>query len=276
MAGLFAAAVYSGMLSSSSTVANSSASLIWQDFLSEMKFFKGFSNIMATRMLKFLSAVIGVSAIGFAMLVEQLGSIVAVTNSILNAIGGSMTGIFIAGMFAPWVNMKGAYAGFITALSFNMWLLIGQFSTGRGQPEMLPLSTEGCPESLYQINSSSVLLLDSPTANVSYSAQMSEYELHKEETEKNIYDLSYCYTGVIGLTIYYIVASFISFLTGPLSPSAVDAQLIQPRCLELYKRLWGFFKDSSSEENGSVQSNNFGFIETKVEIGLQIASSISK
>ncbi|XP_064096195.1 uncharacterized protein LOC135208020 [Macrobrachium nipponense] len=95
------------LVSSSSTVANSSAPLIWQDFLSERKFLRGFSNIMATRMLKILSAMIGVSAIGFAMLVEQLGSVVAVTNSILNAIGGSMTGIFIAGMFAPWVNMKG-------------------------------------------------------------------------------------------------------------------------------------------------------------------------
>ncbi|XP_066946922.1 sodium-coupled monocarboxylate transporter 2-like [Macrobrachium rosenbergii] len=233
MAGLFVAAVYSGMLSSVSTYANSAASLIWQDLLSEMEFFKGYSDIMATRMLKILSAVIGVSAIGFAMLVKQLGSIISVTNSFLNALGGSMKGIFIAGMFAPWVNTKsvppsplscprlicsmallqGAYAGFITTLSFNMWLLIGQFSVGHRQPEMLPLSTEGCPESVYHLNSTLVLSLDSPTENLTYSVKMSEGEPHEEQMEKSIYDLSYCYTGVIGIAVFYIVASLISVLT---------------------------------------------------------------
>ncbi|XP_064095597.1 sodium-coupled monocarboxylate transporter 1-like [Macrobrachium nipponense] len=214
MAGLFAAAVYSGMLSSVSSYANSSASLIWQDLLSEMNFFKGYSDMAATRMLKFLSAVIGVSAIGFAMLVKQLGSIVAVTNSFLNALGGSMIGIFIAGMFAPWVNTKGAYAGFITTLSFNMWLLVGQFITGFEKPEMLPLSIEGCPKNLYHLNSTSNLLIDYTTENLSYSTKMPEDEPHEEQMEKSIYDLSFCYTGVIAIFVYYIVASFISVLTG--------------------------------------------------------------
>ncbi|XP_064095599.1 sodium-coupled monocarboxylate transporter 1-like [Macrobrachium nipponense] len=256
------------LISSVSSYANSSASLIWQDLLSEMNFFKGYSNMAATRMLKFLSAVIGASAIGFAMLVKQLGSIVAVTNSFLNALGGSMIGIFIAGMFAPWVNTKGAYAGFITTLSFNMWLLVGQFITGFEKPEMLPLSIEGCPKNLYHLNSTSKLLIDYPTENLSYSTKMPEDEPHEEQMEKSIYDLSFCYTGVIAIFVYYIVASLISVLTGPLKPSVVDVRLIHPRCLKLYKRLWGFFDDSFSADKESAQSNTSGFTKAMVRSGL--------
>ncbi|XP_064101324.1 sodium-coupled monocarboxylate transporter 2-like [Macrobrachium nipponense] len=229
MAGLFAAAVYSGMLSSMSTYANSSASLIWQDFLREMKSFKEYSDQQATRMLKMISAVIGVSAIGFAMLVKHLGSIVVVTNSVFNAGSGSLSGVFIAGICAPWVNLKGVYAGFITALAFNMWLMIGQFITGYGQPEKLPLSTEECLENLYDWNSTSTVM-----------TTVSSDEPYEEAVEKTIYDLSYCYTGMIGIILNYIVSSLASVFIGPLSPHTVDARLISPSCLKLYKRIWIF------------------------------------
>ncbi|XP_066982756.1 sodium-dependent multivitamin transporter-like [Macrobrachium rosenbergii] len=238
-------------MNSVSTYANSSASLIWQDLLSEMRFFKGYSDQMATRMLKVISAVIGVSAIGFGMLVKHLGSIVVVTNSFSNAIGAARTGIFIVGMFAPWVSAKGAYAGFVTAFVFNMWLMIGQFITGLGQPEMLSLSTEGCPESLHQLNSTSVLLLDSTLENQTFSPKMFEYEPH-EEVRLSTPSLLPPYTP------YHV--------TGPLRPRAVDPQLIDPRCLKLYNRLWGLF-------NKSVHSDNFDFTDTKADSGPSTTSS---
>ncbi|XP_066983258.1 sodium-coupled monocarboxylate transporter 2-like [Macrobrachium rosenbergii] len=241
MAGLFAAAVYSGMLSSMSTYANSSASLIWQDLFREMKFFKGYSDAKATKTLKITSAAIGLSAIGFAMLVKHLGSIVVVTNSLLNAGSGSLTGIFVTGICAPWVSLKGAYAGFITALAFSLWLMIGQFIAGHGQTEKLPLSTEGCPENLYNWNSTSTVMTTVPSD-----------EPYEEAAEKTIYDLSYCYTGMLGIVLNYIVSSLVSVFIGPPNPADVDARLISPSFLRLYTRLWIFFKGHNSLTAESV------------------------
>lgn len=45
----------------------------------------------------------------------------------------------------PPPSSQGATAGFVAALCFNLWIVIGKFTYGAGQSPVLPTSTEGCP-----------------------------------------------------------------------------------------------------------------------------------
>ncbi|KAK7027440.1 hypothetical protein SK128_009322, partial [Halocaridina rubra] len=162
LAGIFLAAVYGGVLSSLSTIGNSIACIIWEDIIKNIKMFKGISDEGAAKVIKILSAITGILGIGLGMLAGQLGNMYQVSNTISNAISGSLSGSFISGMCAPWVNRKGAYAGFIIAFLFNLWLVIGQLMKDIADPEKLPLSIEGCPDHFFPNNTQ-----DPTTSNTS-------------------------------------------------------------------------------------------------------------
>ncbi|KAK7027432.1 hypothetical protein SK128_009314 [Halocaridina rubra] len=263
MAGLFVAAVYGGVLSSLSTTGNSLAAIIWEDVLKDLPALKGVRDQKATYIIKFISAIAGVIGIGVGMLAGQLGSIFQVSVSISNTFSGSYTGIFMAGICAPWMNYKGAIVGFVCGVVFNAWLVIGKFYLGLGSPKKLPLSIEGCPETLlglanYTIasvlnmtttSSSSITdssmgsVLEDDSLNYLDSAITSTTSMpFIEEEQKTIYNLSYCYTGVLGLLITVVIGTIVSIITGPVKPYEVEARLCFPPCLRLYKRFWKWLK----------------------------------
>lgn len=43
---------------------------------------------------------------------------------------------------------QGVVVGFLTAICYNIWIMVGKFLGGGGSPKRLALSTEGCPENL--------------------------------------------------------------------------------------------------------------------------------
>ncbi|XP_042225903.1 sodium-coupled monocarboxylate transporter 2-like, partial [Homarus americanus] len=148
LAGIFVAAVYGGVLSTLSSCGNSFACVVWEDFLKERPYFSRLGDVGATNVVKILSVMAGVAAICMGLMVEKLGSIFHVSNSILSAVGGPLNGLFFTGVCAPWVNAKGAVVGFVLSFIFSVWVVIGKFVRGGGSPPRLPLSTEGCPENL--------------------------------------------------------------------------------------------------------------------------------
>ncbi|XP_068203717.1 sodium-coupled monocarboxylate transporter 2-like [Palaemon carinicauda] len=258
MAGLFVAAVYGGVLSSLSSSGNSVACLLWEDILKDLKIFKDITDVNATRVIKMVSAAAGLIGIGVGLLAGYLGNIMQVSSSVGNAFTGSVTGIFISGMCAPWVNLKGAYAGYITALLFNLWLVIGQFVIGQGDPEKLPLSTENCPDQNLHLLLNSTLdsltnttepslpsVLLGPTVFVDDISRNPDLETDLRSDGRNIYHLSYCYTGILGIIINFVVSSIVSLIT-----DKVDARLISPRCLRFYKRIWKAF-DIAGTQRGT-------------------------
>ncbi|XP_068202910.1 sodium-coupled monocarboxylate transporter 1-like [Palaemon carinicauda] len=259
MAGLFVAAVYGGVLSSLSTTGNSLACIIWEDLLKDLPALKGVSDKKSTFIIKVLSAVSGIIGIGIGMLAGQLGNLFHISVSISNTFTGPYCGLFVCGICAPWVNYKGALSGFITGVFFNLWLVIGKFVVGGGQPKKLPLSIDGCPENFLLMANSTMSSFVNATVTspgVSFSAitaddafsffnetamsttptpYLSEEE---EEMAKTIYSLSYCYTGVLGLLITVIVGTVVSVATDPTKPYDIEARLISPPFLRLYKLIW--------------------------------------
>ncbi|XP_066963276.1 sodium-coupled monocarboxylate transporter 1-like [Macrobrachium rosenbergii] len=279
MAGLFVAAVYGGVLSSLSTTGNSLACIIWEDLLKDLPMLKGISDQKSTFIIKVLSAVSGLVGIGIGMLAGQLGNLFHISVSISNTFTGPYCGIFVCGICAPWVNYKGAFTGFVTGVLFNLWLVIGKFVVGGGSPKKLPLSTAGCPENLLPVllanstmNAFANSSFDGQVPGVSFNEVTGDDALsgffndtlaaasptpylseEEEEIAKTIYSLSYCYTGVLGLLITVVVGTVVSIATGPIKPYEIEARLISPPFLRLYKFLWRKLKPHEAHKVASEE-----------------------
>ncbi|XP_064113475.1 sodium-coupled monocarboxylate transporter 1-like [Macrobrachium nipponense] len=243
MAGIFVAALYGGVLSSLSSTGNSVACILWEDLLSHLKIFKDISDASATKIIKLVSSTAGIIGIGLGLAAGRLGEIFQVSVSIEGAFSGSLVGIFVAGICAPWINKKGAYVGLLASLSFNLWLVIGNFMKGLGSPEKLPLSVDGCPENLLHLANTTLGSFGNHTAaEISFSSitgddAITDFntatfpEEEPEKLAKDIYNLSYCYRGTLGILLNLLFGTIVSFVTGPVSPKDVEPRLVSPSCL---------------------------------------------
>nr|XP_045595250.1 sodium-coupled monocarboxylate transporter 1-like [Procambarus clarkii] len=219
MAGIFVSAVYSGVLSTLSTLGNSAACLIWEDFLKHRPYFSRLSSAGAIKAVMIISAGTGVMATSLGLMVGDLGNAFHVIVSINSAISGPLCGIFLTGICAPWVNHKSIVVGFVTSILYSMWTVIGKFLRGGGSPRRLPLSTQGCPGAL-ALNTTvedllNTTMLDSygllnPTLN---DGLLTNATAEHEIEFKTIYDVSYCYLGMIGIILTAVVASLVSCCT---------------------------------------------------------------
>ncbi|XP_069162733.1 sodium-coupled monocarboxylate transporter 1-like isoform X2 [Procambarus clarkii] len=259
LSGIFVAAVYGGVLSTLSSCGNSFACVIWEDFLKDRPYFRRLSDAKATNVVKFLSAASGVLAICMGLMVEKLGSIFHVANSILSAISGPLHGVFLSGICAPWMNAKGAIVGFVASFTFSVWVVIGKFVRGGGSPPRLPLSIEGCQEGLQHLANTTVTtflanttLTDALMANSSVSdALLDDTHSIEGSSTKTIYEISYCYSGVIGMALTIAVGTLVSLITGPTCPKEVDG-VVNPACGRAYQRLWDFLKSRRAKEQRIV------------------------
>ncbi|XP_042865927.1 sodium-coupled monocarboxylate transporter 1-like [Penaeus japonicus] len=236
IAGLFVAAVYGGVLSSLSSQGNAIACVVWEDFLKERAFFRNFSDRRATNVIKILSSITGLIAIGVGLLAGKLGTINYVLSLISAAIRGPLCGLFFVGLCAPWANTKGATAGLSVSLVFNIWMVIGRYFVSGKKPVRLPLSVEGCPEETV-----AGILLNATVSAITNTTSISEtmpIAGPPQVTKNTIYDISYCYNGCIGILLNYIVSSIVSFCTGPYLPGQIEEHLVYAPCFRLYQSVY--------------------------------------
>ncbi|CAL4084603.1 unnamed protein product, partial [Meganyctiphanes norvegica] len=217
MTGLFVAAVAGAVLSSMSSMANGLAAMIWEDFLKDFWIFKDMDSSQACNVTRGLSLFAGLSSIVMASLISQLGSLFQAAYSISGAIASPLDGLFIAAIALPWVNTSGALIGFLSAFSFNIWLVISKFYLQAGQTKPLPVSTENC-------------ILNETLTNLNMVYDTIDYLA--------IFDVSYCYLGSLGVIIVLIVSTLVSCITGLVPPSEVEAHLVDRRCFRAYKWIW--------------------------------------
>ncbi|XP_047501929.1 sodium-coupled monocarboxylate transporter 1-like [Penaeus chinensis] len=246
MPGLFVAAVYGGVLSSLSSQGNAIACVVWEDFLKERPYFRGISDRSATNVVKLLSSMTGLVAIGVGLLAGKLGTINYVISLVSAAIRGPLCGLFFVGMCAPWVNTKGAMAGLAFSLIVNIWMVIGRFVVSGKQPVRLPLSLDGCLDQVAgtptALNATLGLLANATavafTAVAASKPEYSNLTEHSLEDENMIYDISYCYNGAIGIIINFVVSSLVACCTGPNLPGAVEARLVFAPSARLHRALF--------------------------------------
>ncbi|XP_071451827.1 sodium-coupled monocarboxylate transporter 1-like [Hetaerina americana] len=245
--GLFIAGVFSAALSSMSTGLNSMSGVIFEDFIDPFLKVK-VSEERASFIMKVLCAIIGVFCVCMVFVVEHLGAVVQANWSLGGITNGPMLAVFALGMFFPWVNSKGAFAGGLIGMMVMGFISFGSqwaVATGQIKFEKKPVSVEGC--TFPALNSSfpgmEAAILngtfnDSPLCRgflteltTERGAATTTMENHAQIMGNEafyLFRISYTLYAFIGLVISVASGLAVSFLTGPTDPADVHIDLLTP------------------------------------------------
>lgn len=103
--GLFVSAVFSAALSSISTLLNSLAAVIYEDFV-KPRAKEPLSERTTAIIMRSVVVIFGLSSIGLVFVVEKLGMVMTLSVTLQSILYGPMLGIFTVGMLMPWVREK--------------------------------------------------------------------------------------------------------------------------------------------------------------------------
>ncbi|KAK3875130.1 hypothetical protein Pcinc_019983 [Petrolisthes cinctipes] len=256
LTGVFVSSLYGGVLSSLSSSGSSAACLVWEDFLKHRPYFSRLTDRQATNVIKLLTVLTGLVALGSGMLIGGLGTIFLVAHTVLSVITGPRSGLFLSGILLPWVNAKGALVGFLVSILCSCWLVMGKFLWGAA-PTMLPLSVYGCINTTSIINTTvTVFTSTTISSHTIFNATTTTPRDESATTSTSVYDVSYCYVGMGGLLLMMLVASIVSLATGPTPPKDLVEGVVNPLCRRLYQRAWCYFHKPASSPREKEQARD--------------------
>lgn len=261
LAGLFVACIFSGALSSVSSMLNSLAAVTWEDFLKPRM--STVDETTATRITKALAVVFGCLGVGMAFVVEQMGGTVLQASLTFNgAIGAPLVGVFILGACFTRANWIGALVGGTIGFVFPIWLGIGKY-VRHPQDFKLATSVTNCsienqtwattfPNSTFRSQSTlppaTITSPESVTFNTSSLVPTELTGLDK------LYGVSYLWFSAIGILTVVVIGLLVSWITGK-GEDEVDDNLQ----LHFWKRLYGVISsrsDRKSGENNEIEDDN--------------------
>ncbi|XP_059489775.1 sodium-coupled monocarboxylate transporter 1-like [Neocloeon triangulifer] len=222
--GLFVAGIFSGALSSVSTGLSALSAITLKDFIGGC-FGIQMEDSKAARLSKWISVAYGMLSLGLVFVVAQLGAVLQAALSVHGIVGGPILGVFSLGVFVPWVNSKGAFAGAITGLLFMSWMGGGaQYVTALGQMQfpMKETSVTGC----------NCTIADHLLSNQTIPEYPDVFP---------IFAVSYMWYAIIGWLVTVVVAIVVSFATGFSIPKHTDIHLLSPvfvRLMDSLSREW--------------------------------------
>ena len=126
--GIVLAAIFSGSLSSVSSALNSSAAIIWGDFLKQFEYFKEFDDRKSTITTKVLVLIVGILSTFLAYMLSTFGGNLIQMNFTLNgSFNAPILGVFVLGCLFKCSNKIGAIVGLISGFSMGIWLSVGAY-----------------------------------------------------------------------------------------------------------------------------------------------------
>jgi SSS family transporter len=126
--GILLSAIFAGSLSSVSSAINSSAAIIWGDFLKRFDYFKQFDDKKSTLTTKILVLLVGILSTLLAYILSAFGGNLIQMNFTLNgSFNAPILGVFILGSFFPYSNATGAIFGMISGFFMGIWLSLGAY-----------------------------------------------------------------------------------------------------------------------------------------------------
>lgn len=234
MRGFFLAGVFSASLSTVSSGLNAMTAVIVTDYL---KPYTKWTDVRYERISRVLTLCLGFTIIGCGFIISMLGDILSITVSLIGSFGGPFLGVFLLGIWVPFVNSLGAMVGFLSGLMGTMVIFIGKRSFKK--PDYLvgklPVSTSLCPLECGYMDSANATLWENHM-NISYSTSASEYSSYSTVAESDELDFfqSYCslsffYMSCIGLLYTVVVGIIVSLLSGGWKQRhSVDRNTISP------------------------------------------------
>ncbi|XP_011648076.1 sodium-coupled monocarboxylate transporter 2-like, partial [Pogonomyrmex barbatus] len=212
--GLFISGIFGAALSSLSVGFNSTSVVILEDFVKGCFKMKP-NDRCSTIFVKSLVVLFGLTALCFLFLIEKLGGVLSVTNSLAAIAAGTSFGVFTLGILFPWTNAKGALIGAIAGFVMSGWVSFGAnaaIGSGLIMPKKLPVPP--C------------------TGNISYYSddffQQLSNKWSSEDDVFPLYRLSYHWVAPIGTLAVLVVGGIVTWMTGARDPSSIDRNLLSP------------------------------------------------
>lgn len=188
----FTAGIFSAALSSISSILNTKAGIIYEDFI--RPYLPEASEKFASDIMKLLVVVLGVIMLSLVFVVDHLGSIFRLNYAINGLTIGAFFGIFSIGMMSRSANTKGVICGTIVSLTVVCIIIIG--AQWLPKPPSLPSKTDGCD-----------FIGNFTIANAStIDATIDQVPI--------IFQLSFMYYALLGTLLLFIVALPVSWATG--------------------------------------------------------------
>jgi sodium-coupled monocarboxylate transporter 8/12 len=200
--GLLMAVLFSGSLSTISSISNSMAAIVWKDILEP--YAHKLDEKRKTLILKTTSFVYGIIAIFLALIYQYFqGNISQLTTLLLSQL--SVPSVFLAGSLLPWVTPKGAIIGMIVGFALSTWIIVGQF-----------------------LNYPHIAYLPTTISNCSLSGNVTTIPniLHDKVNVFGLYRISFLYISLIGIATSIIVIAIASYFAGRQDPKSVDPDTI--------------------------------------------------
>ncbi|XP_046554451.1 sodium-coupled monocarboxylate transporter 2-like isoform X2 [Haliotis rubra] len=229
--GVFVSCIFSGSLSTLSSSLNALGAVIPCDLIKPY-FCPNLSDRSMTILSKVIVVIFGGVAIGLAVLVSQLGSVLQASYSVYSVINGPLFGLFILGMFFPWANAWGAFVGAVTSLAFMCWIGFGAFANKVSTAKPSPVFTHGCNWSVTTTAMTVTTTLGTATPFTG-STEMTTVAASSDPFIP-MYKLSYLFYTPTAMAVLVIVGMFVSLITGLRRPDSIDPRLICP----LFDRLF--------------------------------------
>ncbi|KAL6258811.1 hypothetical protein P5V15_010757 [Pogonomyrmex californicus] len=212
--GLFISGIFGAALSSLSVGFNSTSVVILEDFVKGCFKMKP-NDRCSTIFVKSLVVLFGLTALCFLFLIEKLGGVLSVTNSLAAIAAGTSFGVFTLGILFPWTNAKGAFIGAIAGFLMSGWVSFGAnaaIGSGLIMPKKLPVPP--C------------------TGNISYYSDDFFQQLSNKWSDEDdvfpLYRLSYHWVAPIGTLAVLVVGGIVTWITGARDPSSIDRNLLSP------------------------------------------------
>lgn len=214
--GLFVAGLFSGALSTISSGLNSISAVILEDIVKN--YIAQIDDRRARIISQIFALAFGVACLALTVVAAQLGSILQAALALFGVIGGPVLGLFSLGMFFPWANKHGAFAGLLSSLVLTFWIFGGAAIVK--PPQKLALRC---------VSNCNITAFDNQTLSALY-APWKVPEPYDTSPPNLLYTVSYLWYSAIAVSTCIIVGLIVSFITGHKNPKDVDPRLIVPLC----------------------------------------------
>ncbi|XP_042240126.1 sodium-coupled monocarboxylate transporter 1-like [Homarus americanus] len=227
--GIFIASLYAGSLSSYSAQINAVSAVLWEDFFKNSNWVANMAEERRPNVNVLVSVITGTVGIVAGIIASQLGGIFQMGQTILGTIHAPLLGLFILGMCCPFANKIGGTVGFVTSLTFNLWVTCGTMVYGR-PPKTLDFSDAGC--------NVTTTTMDALTTYPDFHTT----DLPSTTPDPGndyvfpLYLVSYTLYALFGVSITFFVGSIVSLIFKPWSTDVTGKDLVHKTFYNLMRK----------------------------------------
>nr|XP_014279124.1 sodium-coupled monocarboxylate transporter 2-like isoform X1 [Halyomorpha halys] len=210
--GLFLAGVVCAGLSTMSAGLNTVSGTIYEDFI-EPLISKKTRETKAAMIMQAIVVVYGILCLLLIMVIDKMGSLIELSNSLGGLTNGTLLGMFVLGMFFPHANSIGTTVGGLVSLLVMGWIVVAStaaIAAGDVVQAVKPVSIDSCPFNITALN------VTLPPQEDVFGKSF------------YLYEVSAFYYSAIGCFIAVVIGLIVSYLTGPTKIEDVDRNLLSP------------------------------------------------